>query len=433
MKLAERVPALAWRIGYVAVVLAATVLDAGLDPELADFAANLARAFEPSFTGRTLVDAVRNVALFAGWGVVWMVTARSIGMRAAVAATLTGIVLSAAVEGIQLYSFRRTASVLDVGTNTLGALLGALVTLVVAMTVRERRTARSYVGVPMLLFAIGYGGAVLLEAALPLMRQEILSGALGGPFERLQHALLLLDEGSWRVFSTLDLLLFAPAGFFVVAAFAEHRRGYRSAAIIVTVAGALAMFAAEFARGLVGYRLAWGPPITHALAISAGAWLTARVLPAATRNLRGADRPLALHLSYIFLLLCWGWRPLVFHADLEGFRADIAPERFVPLLDWRDRVDLFTAADALVPALLFLPLGCLLAVWPLRRTGPARDLWPAIMLAVVIEVGQIALADRLFGITDVLTACAGAGLGFLLVRRAGYRPYGRALGSLRSG
>ncbi len=66
-----------------------------------------------------------------------------------------------------------------------------------------------------------------------------------------------------------------------------------------------------------------------------------------------------------------------------------------------------------------------LAVWPLRLTGGWAYLRPALWLAAVIELGHLVIADRYFDVTNWLIGCAG--VGWIVVRRSGYTPYGAAL------
>src|SRR2546422_1574921 len=76
---------------------------------------------------RDAIDGLRNAALFGGLGVVWVVTSPSGRVRAEIwRATLVAFGLSATVEGLQIFSPVRTASIVDVTTNTLGACGGAL-------------------------------------------------------------------------------------------------------------------------------------------------------------------------------------------------------------------------------------------------------------------------------------------------------------------
>jgi hypothetical protein len=50
-------------------------------------------------------------------------------------------------------------------------------------------------------------------------------------------------------------------------------------------------------------------------------------------------------------------------------------------------------------------------------------------MAVILEVGQVAIADRWFDITDMLVQAAAVVLGWVIVRRAGFRPHGALLHS----
>src|SRR5690606_9690858 len=154
----ERLPALGARLGYVAVILLATL--SRLQPEFdaSAIAERLARAMDLSLGARDAVDAVRNMVLFAGWGAVWLVTAWSDAApghaaRAVWGATATGAALSLLVESAQLTSPIRTASPLDLLTNTLGAFCGAVSTAVLVRLLERSIGRRSFVGMPAGVFA----------------------------------------------------------------------------------------------------------------------------------------------------------------------------------------------------------------------------------------------------------------------------------------
>ncbi|HMC19888.1 MAG TPA: hypothetical protein VKH16_11690, partial [Gemmatimonadales bacterium] len=103
------------RWGYVAVVLLATLTQLHPSPDLTAAGARLARAFTPSLGWRDAIDGLRNTVLFAGLGAVWVVTSPSGAVRAEIRrATLVGLALSATVEGLQVFSPVRTASIVDV-------------------------------------------------------------------------------------------------------------------------------------------------------------------------------------------------------------------------------------------------------------------------------------------------------------------------------
>ena len=97
--------ATAARLAYIGVLALATLVPFRADPELAAVAERFARAFLPTISARDAVDAVRNIALFAGWGALWIATTRLTDARAAIVkATLTGTLLSLGIESLQLFS-----------------------------------------------------------------------------------------------------------------------------------------------------------------------------------------------------------------------------------------------------------------------------------------------------------------------------------------
>ena len=106
--------------------------------------------------------------------------------------------------------------------------------------------------------------------------------------------------------------------------------------------------------------------------------------------------------------------------------AQLSVEHFVPLQALAGEQDVFSALHVAQQFLLYLPLGALLAVWPLRLAGRWAHLWPALWLAVAVELGHILLADRFFDVTNALLASAGLAMGWVAVRRSGFRPYGAA-------
>jgi hypothetical protein len=266
---------------------------------------------------------------------------------------------------------------------------------------------------------------VLLESAVPLVRQQRLSGAWGAPLERLNFALQNFQWTPLAQIPLLDLLLFAPAGMIAVAALAEFNMAYFRAAGWVVPAGVACAVLAELLRGAAGFPLDASAAIVHAVALGAGAWVAVWGLPRFTRAVRGAERPMVLTLLYAVLLALWALRPYYPELDPGAIGMKLAPERFIPLQSYRERVDVFSAADAMIPALQLLPLGTLLAVWPVSRAGALSAFWPGFYLVAMLEIGQIFVAGRYFDITDILIAFASLLVGWSAARRAGYVPYGQ--------
>ena len=420
---------LAARWGYVVVVLLATLTQLHFSPDLAAAGERLARAFTPSLGWRDAIDGLRNTVLFAGLGAVWVVTSRSGNVRAEIRrATLVGLALSATVEGLQVFSPVRTASIVDVTTNTLGALLGAGGVALLIAAVVAAKGARSYLGVPTLLVAGAYAGAALCEALTPLFGPAALPWTAGGPVERLHAALRAAGPISFDTLPLIDLLLFAPVGFLFVMLLRERGRDARR--VGVAGAGAGLALVAELGHGMLGFPIWWGAVLVRVAGVGLGGWAAQRALPALTQLLRGAARARAALLAYGALLVLWGWRLFLPRTDLHAIAAQLAPENLVPLASLAQRVDAFSALHVLQQFLLYLPLGSMLAVWPLRLTGRWAHLWPGLWLAVVIELGHVLIVDRTFDPTNALIACAGLAIGWVVVRRSGFVPYGEALVTL---
>src|SRR5437667_592068 len=361
---------LAVRLAYVAIIMLATMTQLHFSPDLTAATQRLARAFTPSLGWRDAIDGLRNTVLFAGLGVAWVMTSLSGRVRVEIErATVVGFGLSVTVEGLQVFSPIRTASIVDVTTNTLGAFAGALVVALFLAALHRARGARSYFGVPTFVLTGAYTLAVLCEALTPLFRSAPLPGLNGGPLDRLRGALglalpLRLGAVPWS-----DVLLFAPAGFLVVMLLTERGRSARQTWQPVAAAGAACAFGAELVHGMFGQSIRWEAAATHTLALGAGAWWAKRRLALLSPTLRGETRALAVIAAYAVLLVLWGWRPFLPQTELEAIAQQLTPAHFVPLASLTQRVDVFSALHVAQQFLLFFPLGCLLAVWPLRLRG----------------------------------------------------------------
>jgi len=409
------------RLAYIGLILLATLSSLGFDTDPGAVGARFERMLRPTAGARDVVDGVRNVALFIGWGLVWMVTAPAGRSTAALRdAIWTGAALSLAVECMQLLSDTRVASIFDLMTNTAGTVVGALVIVVAVMALARLSRSRSFVGIPASVFALSYGGAVMGEALVPLFREAVVVS--GGPFERYATMRAEFTWGSLLDVPLSDFLLFLPAGVFAVAALYESGLGYVAAARRVG-ASALALFiAAEVAHGFMGIPIVAGSALVHVVAVVVGAMLAVKLLPAFSRHVRGADRPRLLTRAYVAVLILWALRPYALDFSVSGAKVDLIPLRALGM-----RLDMFSVVDVSGPFLLYLAFGALLAVWPLRLRGPLSGLAPALYLACATELSQIFVAERLLDITDLMIQASGAAVGWVAVRRAGFRTYGAQL------
>lgn len=416
------------RLAYVGVLLLATLTPFGFDAALGDVAARLTRALHPTLVPSDAVDAVRNVALFAGWGMVWMVTAPATNVWASFrTAIMTGAGISLTVESLQLWSVLRRASVIDVVTNTAGSAVGALVLLSLVLVIRSRRRTQSFVGIPALVFAGSYATAAFAEAFVPLFRQTAFPNVYGGPLGRFRVALELFDPGSILPIPMGDLVLFLPVGAYAVAALVETGLSYAKAGRRVSLAGLALFLLAEVGHGFLGQPIQVGPLVAHGLGTALGAWAAVLWLPGLTRELRGARRPLGLLIVHALILCLWAWRPFVPQLDPHIISGSLFERWWVPLASLGQRMDVFSVVDVAVGFFLYLPVGALLAVWPITTKGAFRTFLPGIYLATFTELSQLFIAGRHMDITDFLIQGAGVVVGWIVIRRAGFHPYGSVM------
>jgi len=417
-----RLPA---RIAFTGLLLLATLSAFDFDPDRAHVAARFARALHPELGASDAIDALRNLALFAGWGVVWMATAAAgRSVRQLALAVLSGAAISVAVEAAQLFSGVRNASVIDVLTNTAGTALGALGFVLLVRLAYALRGRRSFLGIPALAIAGAYGLACFLEAAVPLFRQDEVFGVSGGPLTRLSAVVAAFRWTSLLDWPVEDLVIFLPAGVAAVAAFAESGLAYPAARSRTAVLGAALAMLAELLHGPNGQPIIAGAVLVHAIAVGLGAFVAARFLPAFSQSFRGAARPRWVLRALAVLIALWALRPWVpeFLPPSERLSADW----WVPLAALGGSMNLFSVVDVVAPFCLYFPLGALLAVWPWRRQGWLSGLWPAVWLAFGTETLQLFVQGRFVDVTDPLVQLSGAVIGWTVIRRAGYRPYGEA-------
>lgn len=414
------------RVGYLAVLAAALLAPFGFRWDPASVAGALREAVRPTWTPADVVDAVRNLTLFAGWGLLWVTGRRRSSIRRLLLGAVgTGAVIGLAAEGIQLAVPGRTTSLLDVGTNAVGAGLGAVAALAVTRALNEERrrpTLRpTLFGVPASAVAASYLGAAALEVAFPLLRHAGSPGRYGAPGERLAWS---LDRVGWESLTVLPVtegLLLLPAGF--LCALALWERGFeRPRAVRWTVGMGVALSVlGELVHGPLGRPMELGPMTVHAAAVAAGGWLAGSSwLPIAVRRSSGRGRTAGFLMGYAVVLALWSWRPFVPELDPGAIADQFAGGRWLPLGALRVRRDLFSVADVLRSFLLFVPLGAVLAVRPLRRSGVLRGASPALCAALLLEFGQALVAGRFFDGTDVIVTGAGAGFAWFAVRAAGF-------------
>jgi glycopeptide antibiotics resistance protein len=424
------------RVGYVIVILLATLTHLRADPDPERIAMRFHHALHWSLMGSDVVDAARNVALFAGFGVVWLITSPpDQPWRRVARITLLGFLLSVAVETVQLVSASRTSSINDVATNTAGALAGAMVIVAMVDTLRRLRPVRSYIGFPLFPVAGAYAVAVATDIFAPFYGRERIYGPGGSIYDRLMYALQFVGGPTERpMISLFDLVAGSPAGFLVVLALAELGMSYGAACALTVAGGALLSVGLEFAHGIAGQRIQVGAMISHTLAISLGAVVAWRAAPAALRRIDQRRTLVAILLvASATLLAVWSLRPFVLQLNMAVLRDQLSLPHLTPLGLMSGEVDLFGVADLIRQFALYLALGVLLAVWPLRQHGRLAFVLPAIYLSIILELGQLVVVGRTFDVTDIITQCAAVAVGYVMVRRAGWGVVGEVLDGRATG
>lgn len=417
------------RVGYVVVVLLATLTDFHFDPDPAMVAWRVRRALIFVTRGADVVDAARNVALFAGFGAVWLATSPRVHPWREVAwITMLGCLLSTSVELAQLFSATRTSSVNDVTTNTLGALLGAAGVVVATQLFRRLRPRAQLIGVPMLGLALAYAGAVTAEIFSPFYRHDQNPGMGGSIANRLQNALHYVRPFSVGHVSLTDMALFAPAGVLMQLALAECGLSGAAACTVAVVVGVALAVGVEIAHGIAGQPIDVSAIVGHSVAMAIGAVAAWWWAPRVTRRLDERSRARLVIGALGVLLVAWAWRPFVPRLHWQELAAQVTIRHLTPLGVLGTTSDLFGVMDVAEQFFLYVSLGVVLAVWPLRYRGRLANLLPGVYLAVVLEVGQILVLSRVFDITDLLTQCGAIGVGFVIARRAGYEARGELMG-----
>lgn len=403
------------RLAYVGVVLLATMTNLEFSPDLNAASYRLLRAFTISLTWRDAIDGLRNAVLFAGLGAVWILTDAGVQARHRVRrAALAGALLSGAIETVQIFSPVRTASIVDVSTDTLGALLGAAILVLAFDQCRRERDAGVRFRVPITMVCAPYLLAALAEALTPLFQSAPIA-TTGGPLTRFQVTMSLAVPLSWAAVPLWDVCLYVPAGFLAVLLI--YGRGWleESGWVIVSVLGTMAVAAAHVFHGAVGLPVRWEAVATDMLAFVTGTYTAHRWSSSRGRGRPQIDPEWAI-VFYVLLLAVWAWRPFHLEFSGEAISADFLTERLIPLRALAERVDVFSAAHTAQQCLLYMPLGALLAARRRLASERWRDLSMAAAVAVVLEAGHLLIAERSFDVTNIILAWAGVLIGWRIVR-----------------
>jgi len=363
-------------------------------------------------------DVAPNVLLFMPWGfllAVWLAGRGRRYVAALILALLSGALLSAAVEFVQLLAPSRVSSFVDVVTNTFGSCLGALIGWpwarwiwpVLSVRIRQLLVSRPTMGCAIATAAALVVASVFrlhvnltpteLNAALKAARPISFGPLLWGPAPPPR-------PWSWAG----ELLVWVLAGgLFALAARESGRHGTGAIRWACGLAGGLSLAILAIELAIPGREVAM---TSVALAVAGSAIGAVPVARSAAGNAGRWINPALL--IWVLAVVMGAWNP-------PTFTWPVPPlwrlERVVPFWSYLVSRSLADLADLVGEVLVFVPLGALLAARSWRQSF-AGAILIGLALGAMLEIGQLFLPSRTVDVTDVLSAAAGAGLGLALWR-----------------
>ena len=361
-------------------------------------------------------DAIGNVLLFTPWGLligIWCAQRRSNLILAAACGLLTGACLSGSVEAIQLFAPERYASIIDLITNTLGSLFGALIGWPIARwiwPITSVRIRRLLTNRPMTACTLAVMvGLVVAELAPTYVKTERVESAVARKPVRVipfapSFGAARRQAATWGAVCLTWVLI---GGLIVLGASESGTHGVRTVAWAVSIAGSIAIVI-EIIQLVVPGRAA--DAFSGAVAVVGSAVGATTVMRMPRRDLRCWILP-ALATWCVATTLA-AWSPFQFAwPDRPVWRT----EMLVPFWSYFGSRNIEDLTDVINQAIVFAPLGGLLAAQSWKRTFLAT-----IMLgftwSILLEFGQVFLPARSADMSDAISAAGGAGVGWALWR-----------------
>ncbi|HTU21296.1 MAG TPA: VanZ family protein, partial [Gemmataceae bacterium] len=322
------------------------------------------------------------------------------------------LVLAVFVEFAQLYFPPRVSSSNDIVAQTFGGTAGALLWLLSGqrLTTYGRRLwcdfgvrSTAHLLLPLYLFLL------LIVQTMPfdftLSPVEIYHKYKEGrvylvPFTATSAGgFELADKYFWNA------ALFVPVGLLLA-----HLTGTASrSGALVLLFGLSAAAAIELAQLLALSRYFDSTDILTGAAAVLAAWFVARRFAGSFQRPQGRAVLLAFCLA---VLIFMEWQPFDFTLSLSQARLRLHEVSLMPFLDYIQGDYLNSLDDGIHKALLFAPLGVLLAPCsPASRTAMLSRWLLPVLVAVVLELGQLFLPTRYASSTDVLVGAIASGIG----------------------
>lgn len=379
--------------------------------------------FSPPFVNGvkqfSLLDAASNVLLFVPFGFLWVgakfANRRVMGFSAVVIfVTLFGALFSFAIELGQLFSPGRTASILDVSANTLGAALGAIFGYVIFSGLRGALGAA-------LLHVMQRRPALILLALLLIVpladayypfQITLDVSTVWGNLKRTQW--LPFVGGFHRYWLDLiveKVLLFAAIGYLAKTSLTDKFLPTSGPALVLCVGFA---FCVEAGKLLFVGRI---PNAENFLLAATGALLGVTVVPLLAQTSVCRRHPVGVLLCLVVANLAYSeLTPFDWIQLPDELARQVARIEWLPLGAYYGADPQAALFDLGKKLMLAGPLGFLIAAgWGGRRRFAAAS--AGFLLGATLEALQIFLRSRTASVTDILLFAVASGSGAVIWQR----------------
>ncbi len=368
--------------------------------------------------GGSWADVYSNIAFFMPWGfllAIWRVGRGSSWWATLVLAMLSAACLSGSVEIVQLFAPNRSTSVVDLVTNTFGSVVGAAIGWPLARwiwPVASIRIRRLLLSRPVAACALTVAAGLLFAGLSPsynklggkgvadslkMARLIPFGPSSGGPTPAAKSCLWGAELLAWIL----------AGGLFVLAARESGHRGIPAIVSVVALATGLSLVIETMQLVVPGRDV----DLTSVFLALSGSALGATLVARLTAVDAGRWIVAALLIWGLATLLA-AWNPPRFTWPDRPF---LRPEMVVPFWSYYFSRTLEDLTDVVGQAVVFLPLGALLAARSWRQSFLSAVLI-GFGFGVALEFGQAFLPARMADVSDAISAAAGTGLGWALWR-----------------
>jgi len=380
-------------------------------------------------------DWVANILVFVPlafiWtGILWRSSQVSSGILASLLVFIACVGLSVTIEFVQFFFPPRTVSLNDIIAEGIGAGSGILLWWLagpefVALFQRwsSLKDQRSLSGRILFLYMIALFIYNLLPLDLTLSPVEIYHKWKQGRVNLLpfSYAFELPAQALYGLLT--DLLIWVPVGFLWRLC---SLRPMRTIWLFVMIAAGVLEFLQLFVftrvtdiTDIIMAGLGGGAGILLVRFVGfENLWLSGRLK---NQSVRGGGWLWAI-LVWLAVLPVIFWYPYDFHFESEFIRLRLDAIEVLPFRNYYFGTEYRAATEVLHKVLFFIPLGGLLAWWVVclkdevwRRLSGIGVCLFVVLVAVVIELGQVLLPTKFPSLTDGLLESLGGGLGYFLV------------------